>query len=84
MEFRLAPTTELVPDNAWLVDDITPQAFAETINTALRDPETLQKARDGIHRARRSHFSRDRMVDQTLAAYDIAIRAVTGDDHTDE
>jgi D-inositol-3-phosphate glycosyltransferase len=82
--FRLPPTTELVPDTAWMVDNITPQAFAETINAALHDPETLQKARDGIHLARSAQFSRDRMVDQTLAAYDIAIRGVTGDDHADE
>jgi arylsulfatase A-like enzyme len=27
---------------------------------------------------------RDRMVDQTLAAYQIAIRAAAGDDHADE
>jgi glycosyltransferase involved in cell wall biosynthesis len=82
--FRLPPTTELVPDTAWLVDDITPQAFAATINTALRHPETLQKARDGIHLARSSQFGRDRMVDETLAAYEAAIRAVTRDRHDDQ
>ena len=73
--FSLPPTTELVSDTAWLVDDLTPQAFAETINTALRDPETVKKARDGIQLARGAQFGRDRMVDQTLAAYDVAIRA---------
>jgi glycosyltransferase involved in cell wall biosynthesis len=81
--FRLPPTTELVPDTAWLVDDITPQAFAATINTALRHPDTLQKARDGIHLARRAQFGRDRMVDQTLAAYQAAIDAATLDNHSD-
>jgi D-inositol-3-phosphate glycosyltransferase len=82
--FGLPPTTELVSDTAWLVDDITPQAFAETINTALRHPKTLQKARDGIHLARSARFGRDRMVDQTLAAYNAAIRAVRRDDHADQ
>jgi len=81
--FGLPPTTELVPDTAWLVDDITPRAFAETMNTALRDPETVKKARDGIHLARTAQFGRDRMVDQTLAAYNVAIRAVTRDDESD-
>jgi D-inositol-3-phosphate glycosyltransferase len=74
--FRLPPTTELVSDTAWLVDDITPQAFAATINTALRHPETLEKARDGIQLARSNQFGRDRMIDQTLAAYETAIHAV--------
>jgi glycosyltransferase involved in cell wall biosynthesis len=82
--FRLPPTTELVSDTAWLVDDITPQAFAATINSALRDPETLQKARDGIHLARSAQFGRNRMVDQTLAVYEAAVHAVTGDDHANQ
>jgi D-inositol-3-phosphate glycosyltransferase len=81
--FRLPPATELVPETAWLVDEISPQAFAETINAALRDPATGQKARDGIALARSPQFGRDRMIDQTVAAYDAALRAAARDDRTE-
>jgi D-inositol-3-phosphate glycosyltransferase len=81
--FRLPPATELVPETAWLVDEISPQAFAETIKAALRDPATGQKARDGIALARSPQFGRDRMIDQTVAAYDAALRAAARDDRTE-
>ena len=81
--FRLPPATELVPETAWLVDEISPQAFAETINAALRDAATGQKARDGIALARSPQFGRDRMIDQTVAAYDAALRAAARDDRTE-
>lgn len=81
--FRLPPATELVPETAWLVDEISPQAFAEAINAAVSDPATGQKARDGIALARSTRFGRDRMIDQTVAAYDAAIRAAARDDRTE-
>jgi len=79
--FNLAPASELLPDTAWLVDEITPQAFAQTINAALRDPDTADKARNGIRRAQSHEFSHQQMVDQTLAAYDTALQAAHRDDH---
>jgi len=82
--FRVPPATELVPDTAWLVDEVSPQAFAETINAALRDPATGQMACDGIALARTAQFGRDRMIDQTVAAYDAAIRAAARDDGTQD
>lgn len=78
--FNLPPASELLPDTAWLVDDITPQAFAHTINAALRDPDTADKARHGIRRAQSHKFSHQQMVDQTLAAYDNALQAAHRDD----
>ena len=78
--FGVPPATELVPDTAWLVDDISPQAFAAAINGALRDPATGQKAREGLALARSAQFGRDRMVDQTLTAYEAAIAAAARDD----
>jgi glycosyltransferase involved in cell wall biosynthesis len=81
--FRLPPATELVPDTAWLVDDVNPKAFAQTINAALRDPATTQKARAGIALARSAQFGRDRMVDETVAAYEAAIRAAARDDRAE-
>jgi len=77
--FNLPPATELLPDTAWLVDEITPRAFAHAINAALRHPDTARKARDGIRRAHSPQFSQDRMIDQTLAAYDTAIQTMNRD-----
>ncbi len=77
--FNLPPASELLSDTAWLVDEITPRAFAQAINAALRHPETARKARDGIRRARSPQFSQDRMIDQTLAAYDTAIQTMNRD-----
>jgi D-inositol-3-phosphate glycosyltransferase len=71
--FNLPPTTEVLPHSAWLVDQVTPQAFAAAINTALRDPETSRKAQAGIHAARAHRFSRGRMIDQTLTVYESAL-----------
>ena len=82
--FRLPPATELLPDTAWLVDDISPQAFAGAINAALRDPATGRKARDGIALARSARFGRDRMVDETVKAYEAAIRTAARHDEIDE
>ncbi len=77
--FNLPPASELLSDTAWLVDEITPRAFAHAINAALRHPDTARKARDGIRRAHSPHFSLDRMIDQTLAAYDTAIQTMNRD-----
>ena len=71
--FNLPPVNEVLPDTAWLVDQITPQAFGSAINAALRDPETPRKAEAGIHAARAHRFSRERMIDQTLAVYETAL-----------
>lgn len=71
--FNLPPTTEVLPHSAWLVDQVTPQAFAAAINTALRDPETSRKAQAGVHAARAHRFSRGRMIDQTLTVYESAL-----------
>jgi D-inositol-3-phosphate glycosyltransferase len=78
--FRLPPATELVAETAWLVDDISPRAFAETINAGLHDPATGRKARDGIALARSAQFGRDRMVDETVRAYEAAIGAAARGD----
>ncbi|MGI8491302.1 MAG: glycosyltransferase family 4 protein [Acidimicrobiales bacterium] len=78
--FDLPPPNELLPDTAWLVDEITPRAFAHAINAALRNPDTARKARNGIRRARTPQFSRDHMINQTLAAYDTALQSVHRDD----
>jgi len=77
--FNLPPATELLPDTAWLVDEITPRAFAHAINAALRHPDTPRKARDGVRRAHSPQFSQDRMTDQTLDAYDAAIQTMNRD-----
>lgn len=71
--FDLPPANEMLPDTAWLVDQMTPRAFGSAINAALRDPETPRKAEAGIHAARGHRFSRERMVDQTLAVYETAL-----------
>ncbi len=72
--FHLPPASELLPDTAWLVNEITPHAFAHSINAALRHPDTHRKAREGIRRARDPEFSRDHMINQTLTAYDTALQ----------
>lgn len=71
--FNLPPASEVVPQTGWLVNDISPRAFAGAINAALRHPETPSKAEAGIRLARSHRFSRDRMVDETLAAYHTAL-----------
>jgi glycosyltransferase involved in cell wall biosynthesis len=73
--FNLPPANELVPDTAWLVDDISARAFAQSIGLALSNPETYRKACNGIELARSPRFRRDCMIDLTLAAYDAAILA---------
>jgi D-inositol-3-phosphate glycosyltransferase len=72
--FNVPPASELVPQTAWLVNEISPQAFARAINAALRDPETPRKAEAGMRAARAHRFSLDRMVDQTLTVYETALR----------
>jgi D-inositol-3-phosphate glycosyltransferase len=72
--FNVPPASEVVRETAWLVDEIHPQAFARAINAALHDPETLRKAEAGMRAARAHRFSLDRMVDETLAAYETALR----------
>ncbi len=71
--FNVPPASEVAPQTAWLVNEISPQAFARAINAALRDPETPRKAEAGI-RAARHRFSLDRMVDETLTVYETALR----------
>lgn len=71
--FNLPPATEVVPENAWLVDEITPAAFAAAINRGLRDPATSRLAEAGVRAARAARFSREHMVDRTLAVYDAAL-----------
>jgi len=75
--FNLRPVNELLPHTTWLVDEITPQAFAHTINAALRDPETAVKAEAGIRAVRTHRFSRDRMIDETLRVYESALGDTT-------
>ena len=72
--FNVPPASEVVPQTAWLVDEINPQAFARVINAALQDPETPRKAEAGKLAARAHRFSLDRMVDETLAVYETALR----------
>jgi glycosyltransferase involved in cell wall biosynthesis len=72
--FNVPPASELVPQTAWLVNDISPPAFARSINAALRDPETPRKAEAGMRAARAHRFSLDRMVDETLTVYETALR----------
>lgn len=55
-------------DTAWMVDEISPQAYAAAVNEAFRSPETLRKAEAGVRSAGRG-FTEDRMVDETLAIY---------------
>lgn len=71
--FNVPPASELVPHTAWLVNETSPQAFAGAINAALRHPETPHKAEAGIRLARSHRFSRDRMIDETLAVYQTAL-----------
>jgi D-inositol-3-phosphate glycosyltransferase len=72
--FNLPPMTELVAETAWLVDEVNARAFARTINTALRHPDTLRKAAAGIRAAHGSRFALDHMVDQTLSVYETALK----------
>lgn len=71
--FNLRPASELLPRTAWLVEEITPQAFAAAINRAVGDPETRRKAEAGIRAARTHRFSSERMIDETLAVYQRAL-----------
>src|SRR6266511_2217656 len=72
--FNVPPASEVVPQTAWLVNEISPQAFARAINAALHDPETPRKAEAGKRAAAAHRFSLDRMVDETLAVYETALR----------
>jgi glycosyltransferase involved in cell wall biosynthesis len=73
---RLAPLTEIVVngETGLLVDPNDPEAFADAMVWLLTHPEEAQQmGRRGRERAY-SHFSADRMSDETLSLYNELLR----------
>lgn len=60
-------------ETAWLVDEISPGAYAAAINEGVRSPETAEKRERGII-STPARFPAERTVAETLAVYERALR----------
>lgn len=71
--FDQSAVNEVVSDEcAWMAPEVSPEAYAATINQAMRSPLTERKARAGIGAAG-EYFTEERMLSQTLEVYERAL-----------